>query len=72
MRKSTINSGLLIIGLTLLLCGLGLFWLNSKKGTVDFTALLLLFAGIFILTKTLRKTKDLPSKAFKERLKENE
>lgn len=72
MNKSTINSLLLTFGIIILIIGLVQFWLNNSSGKINIWIMVLLFSGIFIISKTLRKTKELPSRAYKERLKKKD
>ncbi len=72
MQKNTINSLLLILGILLL--SIGLFFMNSftLKNNTMIKGLLFLIAGIFLISKQLVKTKDLPSKKFKDNLTKKE
>lgn len=68
MNKNTINYLLLTFGVVILIIGIIQFGLNST----NIWAAIFILSGIFIVSKILRKTKDLPSRAFKERLKDKD
>lgn len=68
MNKNTINYLLLTFGVVILIIGIIQFGLNNT----NIWAAIFILSGIFIVSKILRKTKDLPSRAFKERLKDKD
>lgn len=72
MNKSTINYLLLVTGIVLLIWGFYSFWLSDKNPTVNKASVFAIIAGVFIVSKRLTKTKELPSKDFKERLRNKE
>lgn len=72
MSKNTINYLLLTFGAIILLFGFIDFGVKSAQNEFNVITFLLIFAGVFIISKILRKTKDLPSREFKERLKDKD
>lgn len=72
MYKNKISSLLLILGVLLLSIGLFFMYSFTPENNQMIKGLLFLVVGVFLISKQLTKTKDLPSKKFKEELKEKE
>lgn len=72
MNKNTINYLVLVIGIVLLVGGFYSFWNSDQNPTLNKGSIFAIIAGVFIVSKRLTKTKELPSKGFKERLKNKE
>ena len=72
MYKESIKYLLLLLGIILL--GFGIFFMYSFsiENNTMLKGILFLMAGIFLISKQLAKTKELPSKKFKEQLKKKE
>ena len=72
MNKNTINSFLLILGILFLSIGsLFIYSFNLQENQM-IKGLLFFMIGIFLISKQLSKTKDLPSKKYKEQLNKKE
>jgi hypothetical protein len=72
MSKNTINYLFLSIGTIILIYGFIDLWVKNTRNEFNIFTVLIIFSGIFIVSKILRKTKELPSKSFKDRLKEKD
>lgn len=69
MNKNTINYLLLVIGIILLTWGFYSFWSSATNPTENKVSILAIIAGVYLISKRLTKTKELPSKGFKEKLR---
>lgn len=69
MSKNTINNLLLALGIALLIWGYYSFWYSNQNPLEHKASIFSIIAGVFIVSKRLVKTKELPSKNFKEKLR---
>lgn len=72
MNKSTINYLLLVIGIALLIWGFYSFWSSDQNPIINKASIFAIITGVFMVSKRLSKTKELPSKKFRERLRNKE
>ena len=69
MSKNTINYLLLVLGIVLLIWGFYSFGKSNLNPTDHKAAIFSIIIGVFLISKQLTKTKELPSKNFKEKLR---
>lgn len=69
MSKNTINYLLLVLGIIILIWGAFTFGISNNKSLINQPAIIAMILGVFIISKQLTKTKELPSKKYKEKLR---